>query len=544
MTAASLHAPDATRDAWSNDLGVRWPWLVAALAVGLALAGWLTPLGDPDLPMHLRTAEWIVHEGRVPFTEPFAWTRAGAPFFAYSWLAELAYLGAFNRAGAQGLHALQAMLAAGSFLVVVALGRVSRWSVWPTLLIAFLSAAMWSLFVVAVRPQALMGITVPLAWLGAELMLRGRMGRGVGVTIIAAALTANTHILFPVTAVPVVRFLAEPRVRWRSAAGFLAFNVVGWLVTPYAMVIPEMMRINFTGNVMIGPQTTVLELAPGFRAIQGAGVSVSTLVLGILLVAPLALPSRLLADRERLAYGFAWVAGLGLFGLAVRGLVIWLVVALPLLARLLSLVPVAPSPGARRLNASVMALIPLALAQSEWRDAARAPTVQATPRTRQLPLGSAVVLEPLVRWVECHVQPPPGTRAYNTFNHGSYLVYRLPLLSYSIDGRNIFPDSVAVAEAMQMTSRGSMRLGPWSSASVAFVPLRHAVAPVIAADSAWRLVRVSAPGDSSIAPTGLWVRKDWLARFGRGPVSEVADTVRPGQAIPPPPASCDELSAR
>ena len=85
--------------AWTRDVGSAWPWIVGALALGCAVAGWLCPLIDPDLPVHLRTGEWILREGRFPFTEPFAWTRSGAPFFAYSWLAELLYLGAGQNPG-------------------------------------------------------------------------------------------------------------------------------------------------------------------------------------------------------------------------------------------------------------------------------------------------------------------------------------------------------------------------------------------------------------------------------------------------------------
>ena len=69
-------------DEWRRDVGTAWPWLIMALVVGCAVAGWMAPLSDPDLPMHLRTAEWIVREGRVPFTEPFSWTRLGATALA------------------------------------------------------------------------------------------------------------------------------------------------------------------------------------------------------------------------------------------------------------------------------------------------------------------------------------------------------------------------------------------------------------------------------------------------------------------------------
>lgn len=142
-------------DAWVRDVGATWRWLVAALALCCALSAFLTPLIDPDLPMHLRIGTWIVEHGRVPFTALFAWTRQGAPFFAYSWLAELMVLGAWSAAGALGLHLLNAGIALMGFVAVFALGRTARWTPWATLLIALVAVEI-AIFIGAVRPHAIL----------------------------------------------------------------------------------------------------------------------------------------------------------------------------------------------------------------------------------------------------------------------------------------------------------------------------------------------------------------------------------------------------
>jgi len=67
-----------------------WRLALVACALGVAIQSGFSSLSDPDLPTHLSTAEWILAHGSVPYTEPFAWTRSGAPFYAYSWLAQLA----------------------------------------------------------------------------------------------------------------------------------------------------------------------------------------------------------------------------------------------------------------------------------------------------------------------------------------------------------------------------------------------------------------------------------------------------------------------
>src|SRR5690606_21425270 len=58
-----------------------WLGLVVLSAFCMGLA---SPLSDPDLPMHLATGEWMAANRAFPTEEPFAWTRAGEPYYAYS----------------------------------------------------------------------------------------------------------------------------------------------------------------------------------------------------------------------------------------------------------------------------------------------------------------------------------------------------------------------------------------------------------------------------------------------------------------------------
>ena len=526
---------------WRRDVGTTWPWVLAALAIACAVTGWFFPVTDPDLPMHLRTAEWIVREGRVPFTEPFAWTRPGAPFFAYSWLAELLYLGALTAFGEQGLHAVHAFTAAGAFLVVVALGRASRWTPWGTLLVALMSYAVWISFIGAVRPQAFMGLTVPLSWLAAEWMARGRVRDGAVLAVMAAMLTVNTHLLFVVSVMPVLRLLAEPVVPWRRTAGFVAATLLGWMITPYLFVLPDILRTNLLGNALIGPATGVSELEAGWKAFTHTSISIKVAAM-ILLVAPIAIPSRLISDRERFFYGLAWAGGAFLFGNAVRGIVIWFIATLPLLARMAAVIPLPELERTRRINRLATMLVPLGLMGGVLQQRTRVPDVTVTRATRQLAVPSAALLEPLVRVLECGAST--GARVYTVFNFGSYLGWRLPSMSYSIDGRTIFPDSVAAAEALQHANSGPMQLGPWRSADVAIAPVAHATAQAIASSPEWRLLRVSLPSDTTDRPAGLWARHAWLAMQRGASVPTVGDTVRASMVMAPPTSCVPAASSR
>src|SRR5690349_1851127 len=109
----------AWRGDWRATLGPAWAPLLTAFAICLFIGGATTPLSDADLPMHLALGQWIAQHRAVPFVEPFAWTRAGEPFYAYSWAAELLYYNVLSGLGPTGLQVLQGL--------TVAAGGVAIW---------------------------------------------------------------------------------------------------------------------------------------------------------------------------------------------------------------------------------------------------------------------------------------------------------------------------------------------------------------------------------------------------------------------------------
>ena len=118
---------------------------------------------------------------------------------------------------------------------------------------------------------------------------------------------------------------------------------------------------------------------------------------------------------------------------------------------------------------------------------------------------------------------------FTSFGFGTYLTWRLPALSYSIDGRNIFPDSVAAAESYMLASGGRAPLGPWRSADLAMVPLAREVASVLDTAAGWRRVVVVADerGDSDTA--GLWVRDSWWRQVSARDLPDSAARLRAGR---------------
>jgi hypothetical protein len=47
--------------------------------------GWAQLLADGDTGWHIRTGEWILAEGRVPYTDLFSFSKAGQDWFAWEW---------------------------------------------------------------------------------------------------------------------------------------------------------------------------------------------------------------------------------------------------------------------------------------------------------------------------------------------------------------------------------------------------------------------------------------------------------------------------
>jgi hypothetical protein len=70
-----------------------------------------TLLGDGDTGWHVRTGEWILSHGRVPYTDLFSFTKTGQPWFAWEWLWDVIFAWLHQRWG-------MATVVVGSTLVI------------------------------------------------------------------------------------------------------------------------------------------------------------------------------------------------------------------------------------------------------------------------------------------------------------------------------------------------------------------------------------------------------------------------------------------
>ena len=484
-------------------------WDIGLCLLVAVVAALLMPLDDADLPMHLRTGAWILDHGRLPLTEPFAWTRMGAPFFAYSWLPEVAYEGARRAWGLRGVSVVHAVAVAGAVAAVWDLARAARWSAWATRLMLSVHVILWLLVQPATRPQLVLAIALPMAW-AAAYRVGGAVSpvRGIVMAVLAAALAVNSHLLFLLTIVPVVVLFGAERFRVGRAVGFIVATLGGWLCSPYAWQLLDILRLNFAYNALFSAGSPIMEHEGGFSFLTHAAVGTRSIAAFLFIIPLLGFFARL-PRRARWWYGLAWLAGLGLFGLAIRGLLLWWLLALPLTAMALASIPLPELPLTKRLV--IVSWVVMLLGLVGQSNKAR----RLMPVALPLPHPESVALAPAVRWITCALAGSPVTardawsaRGTTIFNFGSLLAWSVPQVSWSMDGRTIFPDSVALAEAPQPLLRGRIAHPPWRTSDLVILPATHLTGTLIDADSGW--VRVPLIAIDSTVPARLWVRRAWM----------------------------------
>jgi hypothetical protein len=499
---------------WRDALGPYWQWQLGLFAVLLFITGLSLPFADPDLSIHLATGEWIVKHRAVPFVEPFAWTRPGEPFQAYSWAIEALYYIAIRDFGPLGLSVLQGFVYVLLAVVMFVLGHAMGWNPWATFvmiasnLIVALGATPY------VRPQSILLIMLPLIW---ALVYRSIDTERLGWTLAglagASAVVANTHLLFPLTAAPCVLLLTRlPVDRKRILLVPLAI-AAGWMISPNALHWVEIFRLNFAPNALFGPPTGINEYKPGYLMMVIGGNSSLALALLFTLL-PWATSSRL-SVLERVLYGLMWLAGLLMFALAVRSLVVWWLLVIPLCSIVLAQLKTPAAPivltAQRAIVPAIFVLIAVQALET-WLD----PGLRAGDvASRYLPSTNAKSIEPLAKWLDCYTKHDVGGRVVTTFNYGGYIPWRLPYLSESIDGRVIFPDSVSRPETYFVPTSRNVPLQPWRTADLAIFPVSLPVAAVLDTAAGWRRAAITSELEGRPRIIALWVSHRWWQSAGK-----------------------------
>src|SRR3954462_11269478 len=102
--AGALHAPLAL-------------WVGAGVYAVFVLAG-NHLLIDPDTMWQVTIGRWILDHGTVPTVDVYSFTMRGQPWISTQWLAQVAYAGAFARAGWAGPVVLASFCIAATFALL------------------------------------------------------------------------------------------------------------------------------------------------------------------------------------------------------------------------------------------------------------------------------------------------------------------------------------------------------------------------------------------------------------------------------------------
>ena len=124
--------------------------LIAILFLGLFMMAVRVPV-DTDTWWHLRTGQFIVESGRLPFEDPFSHTLFGAPWLYSGWLSQLILFGIYRLAGIAGLALGLAAVVVATFWFVY---RQCEANVYVRAFAVVLGALASALYWIA-RPQIL-----------------------------------------------------------------------------------------------------------------------------------------------------------------------------------------------------------------------------------------------------------------------------------------------------------------------------------------------------------------------------------------------------
>lgn len=419
--------------------------LLGAFVLNLALQ----PLVEPDLGWHLRAGLDLIAQGwRVPDTDPYSHTMPDWHWVEHAWLTD-GVLALIYRAmgpfGGLGLIGFFAGVTALGWWIAARLAPVNR-----TYRLAALVASLWvALPFLGARTQliSLLGVAIVLT-------IWTRIQRGQRQLIWALLplflLWANLHGgftagLFVATVLLSLSFLVKVCIEWKIFQAPRDERVLTWddlrrwtiaivasvavtLLNPYGWHLYREIYESLTDRFMID---TLREWQP--VSFQGwAGRAYGLYLLGLM---------GLIAGWYRRVEPVRWVLLLLMLGLSLlhwRNVTLFLIVSLPLAAELCARVGGAFLRRVSVLKAyaagSVLVLALLAATALYAMGTEHLEHVWQSGRTPDVYFERTEYPIEAVRWIRAH-RDELGTRLYNDYGYGGFLLWQLPGERIFIDGR-------------------------------------------------------------------------------------------------------------
>jgi len=451
---------------------------------------------DADYWWHLRTGQWILEEGRIPYTDPFSFTMQGQPWIAHSWLAEVAMYLLYQYVGPFSLFLLRSLLQVGTWALLFKM----LWERWPRLwgpLLLLLVASFAATKFWLVRPNTISLVLIVVVlylwyrfkWYGQDrlwllpplfvLWANVHSGWIYGLVLLGALFggefLAGRHWPDP--------FILE-RKRWLRLGLFSLLCIPAIAVNPYGLRLLLYPFSYYLGRITLHTDYVAEWLSPDFH--QPSNLLLALLILA--LIAALAWRKSTLGPAETLAL-LLFVA-LALNSVRAAG------IAIPLLLWAIAGVmgqEVAPRPilarrGAWRPPAQktvwawyggtlLLVLMLLAAMGIEYVAWGRA---NGFDGEKMVPQGAAAALDEI-----------DAQRTFNSYNWGGYLIWRFyPERLVFIDGRaDLYGDDLFL-EYLQVAEAAPTWEEVLSTYQVDAVICEHQgpLATLLAVDSGWQPV--------------------------------------------------------
>ena len=384
-------------------------------------------MSDPDFGWHLRAGEWILSHHAVPYTDPFSMYGMDKPWYDYSWLFDICFALIYRAFGLAGFALLEVAFRVAIPAFIFRMARKLELAFWPATLCTALAAYSIS-SIYAPRPGM---FTILFFAIELELLLtavnKGKFARMYWLVPLFA-LWASVHIQFIHGLIVLALFAGEPILNfvarykpepaalpakswWVVAASFLAT-----LVTPYGWHIYSTVFIYARQKHIYD---SIIEMLPmSFRqAFHFALVFLAFSAAG-------ALGWRRNLRPVYLAL-FAFAAVLGFRSIKDTWILALVSVALIAAALRTSTGDSTHIPSLTPKNKLALGICMAAVLAVAWR------RYDVTNSWIEMGLAGSYP-EAAVRYVESHHLQGP---LYNDFTSGGFLIWRLPSIPVSIDGR-------------------------------------------------------------------------------------------------------------
>jgi hypothetical protein len=311
-----------------------------ALCLALWVALILRQNTDHDIGFHLKGGQWIAQNHSVPRVDTFTYTVPGHSYVDIHWLYQLTLYGLYKWGGYKALTLFNGVLVVLLFFILLERFRLTvPWKEGAPFFLALIALGIEYRFLL--RPEILSWVFLALTLLVLDARF-WRKGNFLKALPLIHLVWANTHGLFVLGWIAMAAYLLSGFLRDRKLDKPLAvasgLSVLATLANPYFLegaLYPFLTQVPLQGANVV-KQTLSELLSPWSQAVQTLYPDGPLFLVLYKILFVLALPLAALSWRKLCAHEWILLAAYGyLSAVALRNISLFMLVAVPILARLI-----------------------------------------------------------------------------------------------------------------------------------------------------------------------------------------------------------------